>query len=105
MDSTYNLTSQLHEFNTFSIPNTIKSNMQDCLAKYMKNRCSCLEFDVSGGGRLIEREACLKFQLSGEGLIRKGILIELLQYFGTPRIEQNYFTYMLANRHSVNTRS
>ena len=50
VDSTYNLTSQLHEFNTFSIPNTIKSNMQDCLAKYMKNRCSCLEFDVSGGG-------------------------------------------------------
>ena len=32
-DSTYNFTSQIHKFDTFSISNTIKTSMQACLAK------------------------------------------------------------------------
>ena len=37
-DSTYDLTSHIHRFDTFYIPNTIKFNMQACLTNYMKDR-------------------------------------------------------------------
>ena len=73
-DSTYNLMSQIHTVNTFSILNT-NTKMQACQAKYMKNRLHFLEFDISGRGLYGERPYS-KFCLRVEGSIRGQVLIE-----------------------------
>ena len=59
-DITCNLTSQINKFYKFSLPNTIKTNMQACLAKYMENRSQSLDFDISGGGGLNREEGLIK---------------------------------------------
>ena len=67
----------VHKFYTFSIPNTVKkTKVEACLVKY-NAKLFYLEFDIGG---LSRKGAYLKFWLKGEGTIRKGGLIELLQY-------------------------
>ena len=64
-----------HKFDTFSVPNIIKTKKQACLAKHMKiviNRWQLLEFDLNRGVGL-NREG---FAQRG-GIIREGGLIAL----------------------------
>ena len=53
--STCNSMSQIRKFDTFSIPNSIKTSMQCCLTKYMENRWLFLELYISGVECLTER--------------------------------------------------
>ena len=89
-DSTYNFTSQIHNFDTFSISNSIKSNVQAGLEKYMENLWLFREIDRCGGGGLIERGAYLKFRLRGSGLIRERELAIVM--VGECFIVGNWFT-------------
>ena len=70
MDSTYNLMSQTHNYDTFSIPKTLKTNVQACLEKYtevvgdFRNLIYIYIYKWRG---LIEREGLLKLSALREG--------------------------------------
>ena len=55
--------SQIHKFDTISIQNNIKTNMQACLAK---NGEMLVKFDISRG-------FIYNFALEGRGLIERGV--------------------------------
>ena len=64
-----NSMSQIRKFDTFSIPNSIKTSMQCCLTKHMENRWLFLELDINGVQSLTEMGLFkISAQMRGAGM-------------------------------------